>query len=88
MMIMLALSSAFIRRSVLAAVAASGFGLVLPAATCYAQTGPAASAGASVMGPSSTTVGATAEHGGNAIRPFRIDVPEAALVDKGGHFAA
>jgi pimeloyl-ACP methyl ester carboxylesterase len=68
--IMFAVSSAPTRRSFLAtAAAASALGLVLLAAPSYAQTVPALP----------TKLHAAAE--ADAVRPFRINVPEAALVD-------
>jgi pimeloyl-ACP methyl ester carboxylesterase len=70
--IMSAVSSSHTWRSFLATAAAAGaFGLVLLAAPCYAQTVPATGAQASVI----------AAAGDTAIRPFRINVPEEALVD-------
>jgi hypothetical protein len=71
-MIKSAVSSSPTRRSFLATTAAAGaFGLVLLVAPSYTQTVPAADAQASVI--------AAAED--NAVRSFRINVPEAALVD-------
>jgi hypothetical protein len=68
------------RRSLLATGAAAGaFSLVLLAAPCYAQTVPTADAEASVISQLAAKPGAAVED--NAIRPFRINVPEAALVD-------
>jgi hypothetical protein len=72
-------SSALTWRSFLATSAAAGaFGLVLLAAPSYAQTVPAADAQASVI--------AAAED--NAIRPFHVNIPEAALVDLRQRIAA
>jgi hypothetical protein len=66
-------------RSLLATVGGA-FGLVLLAAPCYAQAAAMGGAETSVSGlPSAELVGAT-EHG-NAIRPFRINVPEETLLD-------
>ena len=64
-------------RSLLATVG-SAFALVLLAAPCYAQA--AAAKAASVSLPSAERGGAT-EHNADAIRPFRINVPEEALLD-------
>ncbi len=63
------------RRGLLAASAAvSAFSLVLLATPTYAQTVPAADAKAPPE-----NLSASAEY--NAIRPFRINVPEEELVD-------
>jgi pimeloyl-ACP methyl ester carboxylesterase len=78
---MFAVPSAPAWRSLLAAsAAASALGLALFAAPSYAQTVPAANAGTSAK-PS-----ATAED--ISIRPYHIDVPEAALVDLRKRIAA
>ena len=72
-------SSAPTRRSFLATSAGAGaFGVVPLAAPSYAQTVPVADARAPVI--------AAAE--GNAIRPFRINVPEEELVDLRRRIAA
>ena len=71
-------SSRIAWRSLLATVG-SAFALVLLAAPCYAQAAATGAAETSVGLPSAELGGAT-EHG-NAIRPFRINVPEEALLD-------
>ena len=67
-------------RSLLATVGGA-FGVVLLAAPCYAQAAATAAAETSVSGLPSVEVGGATEHNGNAIRPFRINVPEEALAD-------
>ena len=67
-------------RSLLATVGGA-FGVVLLATPCYAQTAATAAAETSVSGLPSVKVGGATEHNGNAIRPFRINVPEEALAD-------
>ena len=68
------------RRRFLATVAATGaFGLTLLVAPSYAQTVPAADAKASLMSPLSAKLGAADAY--DSIRPLRINVPEADLVD-------
>jgi pimeloyl-ACP methyl ester carboxylesterase len=62
------------------------FGLVLLASSSYAQTVPATDAQASLISPLPVNLHAAIE--GNAIRPFRINVPEAALVDLRRRIAA
>jgi pimeloyl-ACP methyl ester carboxylesterase len=62
------------------------FGLVLLASSSYAQTVPATDAQASLISPLPANLHAAIE--GNAIRPFRINVPEAALVDLRRRIAA
>ena len=66
-------------RSLLATVGGA-FGVVLLATPCYAQTAATGVAETSVSGLPSVEVGGATEHG-NAIRPFRINVPEEALAD-------
>ncbi len=67
-------------RRFLATVAATGaFGLTLLVAPSYAQTVPAADAKASLMSPLSAKLGAADAY--DSIRPLRINVPEADLVD-------
>jgi pimeloyl-ACP methyl ester carboxylesterase len=74
-MVMSAVSLAPARRSFLATSAAAGaFGLVLLASPIYAQTVPAAEAEASVISPLPTKMR-------DAVRPFRINIPQEALVD-------
>ncbi|HSC05455.1 MAG TPA: epoxide hydrolase, partial [Steroidobacteraceae bacterium] len=65
-------------RSLLATIGGA-VGVVLLAAPCYAQAAATGRAETSVGLPSAERGGAT-EHG-NAIRPFRINVPEEALLD-------
>ena len=65
-------------RSLLATVGGA-FGVVLLATPCYAQTAATAAAETSVSGLPSVEGGGATEHNGNAIRPFRINVPEEAL---------
>jgi len=67
-------------RSLLATVGGA-FGVVLLATPCFAQTVATAAAGTSVSGLPSVAVAGATEHNGNAIRPFRINVPEEALAD-------
>ena len=67
-------------RSLLATVGGA-FGVVLLATPCFAQTATTAAAGTSVSGLPSVAVAGATEHNGNAIRPFRINVPEEALAD-------
>ena len=67
-------------RSLLATVG-SAFALVLLAAPCYAQAATTAVAETSVSGLPSAERGEATEHSGNAISPFRINVPEEALLD-------
>src|SRR5512134_2629074 len=67
-------------RSFLATVGGA-FGLVLFAAPCYAQAAATAGAQSSVSGLPSAELGGATEHNGNSIRPFRINVPEEALLD-------
>jgi pimeloyl-ACP methyl ester carboxylesterase len=62
------------------------FGLVLLASSSYAQTVPATDAQASLISPLPANLHAAIE--GSAIRPFRINVPEAALVDLRRRIAA
>ncbi|HET9001914.1 MAG TPA: epoxide hydrolase [bacterium] len=82
---MSALSSSPARRSFLATLtAACALGLVL--LPRYAQTVPSADDQASVIGLLPTTVRAAAAD--NSIRPFHINVPEAALVDLRRRIAA
>jgi len=64
----------------LLATVGGAFGVVLLATPCYAQTAATAVAETSVSGLPSVEVGGATEHG-NAIRPFRINVPEEALAD-------
>jgi len=86
-MIMSTVSSSPTRRRFLAASAAAGaFGLVRLAAPSYAQTVPAVDAEASVISLLPAKLRAAAED--NAVRPFRIKVPEAALVDLRRRIAA
>ena len=68
------------RRRFFAISAAAGvFGFVLVAASAYAQTIPAVEVKASVISLlPRTLVGAVHDNG---VRPFRVDVPEEALVD-------
>jgi Epoxide hydrolase N terminus len=74
-MIMSAVSLAPARRRFLAtSAAACAFGLVLLAAPIYAQTVPAADAEVSVISLLPTKLR-------DAVRPFRVNVPEEALVD-------
>ena len=70
----------FERRSSLATSAAAGvFGFVLLAVSAYAQTVPVVDVKVSVITLLPRTLsGAVHDYG---VRPFRIDVPEAALVD-------
>ena len=70
----------FERRSFLATAAAAGvFGFVLLAVSAYAQTVPVVDVKVSVITLLPRTLsGAVHDY---AVRPFRIDVPEAALVD-------
>ena len=76
-----------IGRTFLATLATTGvFGLVLLASSGYAQIVRAADAQASLIGPLPANLHAAIE--GNAIRPFRINVPEAALVDLRRRIAA
>ena len=68
------------RRSFLPTSAAAGvFGFVLLAVPAYAQTVPMAEIKASVISLLPRTLGGAVHD--NGVRPFRIDVPEAALVD-------
>jgi hypothetical protein len=60
---------------------ARAFGLVLLAAPCYAQITAATDAQASVVSLAPAKSGGVTEPNSNAVRPFRVDVPEAALVD-------
>jgi hypothetical protein len=77
-MIMSAVSSAPLGRTFLATlVAAAAFGLVLLAAPCYAQT---ATEKETTVAPRETTTA--------AVRPFRINVPDEALVDLRRRIAA
>ncbi len=70
----------FERRSFLATSAAAGvFGFVLLAVSAYAQTVPAVEVKVSVITLLPRTLSGAVHD--NAVRPFRIDVPEAALVD-------
>jgi pimeloyl-ACP methyl ester carboxylesterase len=64
----------------LLATVGGAFGVVLLATPCYAQTAATAVAETSVSGLPSVEVGGATEHA-NAIRPFRINVPEEALAD-------
>jgi hypothetical protein len=74
-------------RCFLTTLATAGvFGLALLASSSYAQTVPAADAQASLISPLPANLHAAIE--GNAIRPFRITVPEAALVDLRRRIAA
>ena len=61
------------------AAGAGVFGLVLLAVPGYAQTVPPADVKATVISLLPRTVGGVIDD--NGVRPFRIDVPEAALVD-------
>jgi pimeloyl-ACP methyl ester carboxylesterase len=61
------------------AAGAGVFGFVLLAVPSYAQTVPQADIKASVISLLPRTVGGVIDD--NGVRPFRIDVPEAALVD-------
>jgi hypothetical protein len=66
--------------SVLPITAAAGvFGCVLLVAVFHAQATAATKAETSVS--ALPVPGAAAEHHGVSVRPFRINVPEAALVD-------
>ena len=67
-------------RSLLATVGGA-FGVVLFATPCYGQTAAPAAAETSVSVLPSVEVGPATERNGNAIRPFRINVPEEALAD-------
>ena len=67
------------RRFLSTSVAAAAFGLVLLAAPCYAQTAPDTDAKTPVSSQAPTTPRAVADD--NAIRTFRINVPEADLID-------
>ncbi len=60
-------------------IIASAFALVLLIGPSYARTVSAADAEASVISPLPAKLGAAAEN--KAVRPFHIDVPEAALAD-------
>ena len=83
---MSAISSSPIRRSFLAAsVAAGALGLLLLAASSYAQTVPA-DAQAAVISPRPAKLGVVADD--KSIRPFRINFPEVALVDLRQRLAA
>jgi hypothetical protein len=80
-------SSAPARRSfILTSVAAGALGLVLLAGPIYAQKTQAAGARAAVISPLPPTLSTAPEDKG--IRPFRVKVPEAALVDLRRRIAA
>lgn len=84
---MSAVSSLPARRSVLATLAAAGaVGVVLLPSPQYAQTVPVTDAKAPVINPSSTRLPAATQ--AHAIRPFRINVPEAELADRRRRMAA
>jgi pimeloyl-ACP methyl ester carboxylesterase len=68
-----------LHRFLAAVAAACAIGLLLLVARSNSQTVPSADASASAAGPVPAELGAVA--GDNAIRPFRINIPEAALVD-------
>jgi hypothetical protein len=67
-------------RSVLATLGGA-FGFALLAAPCNAQAVTTAGAETGLSGVPSAALGRAAEHNGITIRPFRISVPEEALVD-------
>src|SRR5688572_3999105 len=66
------------RRFLATSVAAAAFGLVLLAAHCYAQTAPDTDAKTPVSSQAPATPRAVADD--NAIRTFRINVPEADVI--------
>lgn len=85
--IMSAVSSLPARCSVLATLAAAGaVGVVLLPSPQYAQTVPVTDAKAPVINPSSTRLPAATQ--AHAIRPFRVNVPEAELADLRRRMAA
>ena len=61
------------------ATSAAAFGLALLAASCYAETTSVADAHALIYSQLSTDPCAAAK--GDAFRPFRVNIPDAALVD-------